>query len=173
MRGQRHKDLTENVTNLNLLHFNIVKQIVNYKVIRMKQIIRVICFLMVCVSAFAQTKTITLEVHQVIKNDGTVHISLSFSEEVYKKRKPDRSIQREPVDNIIRTEITVPTGDCVINVYQDRNGNGKCDNNLLGIPKEPVGISNWDGKGIPGNFNKHKVNINEETKTIIVNLHQL
>ena len=139
----------------------------------MKRIITVFFFLMVGISAFTQTKTITIEVHQVIKNGGTIHVSLSFSEETYKKRKPDRTIQCEPADTVIRTEITFPTGDCVINVYQDRNGNGKCDNNLLGIPKEPVGITNWNGKGVPGNFNKHKVNINEETKTIIVNLHQL
>ena len=134
-----------------------------------------ICLLAV-VSAFSQTKnvqTITVEVHQVIKNSGTVHISVSFSEEAYKKRKPDLMLQCEPVSRIIQEEITVPTGDCVINVYQDLNGNGKCDNNLLGIPKEPVGITNWDGKGPPGSFNKLKINITHTTQTIRIHLYQL
>jgi len=130
-------------------------------------------FLMVCIPAFTQTKTITIEVRQVIKNGGTIHISLSFSEETYKKHKPDRNIQLEPSDTVLKTEITVPTGDCVINVYQDRNGNGKCDNNLLGIPKEPVGITNWNGKGPPGNFDKLKVNITDTTQTIRIDLYQL
>lgn len=131
---------------------------------------------MVSVSVFSQTKqtqTVTVEVHQVVKNDGTVHISVSLSEEAYKKRIPDRSFQVSSTDNVVRKEITLPLGDCVINVYQDRNGNGKCDTNFLGIPKELVGISNWNGGGVPGNFNKHKVNINEKTQKIIINLYQL
>ena len=142
----------------------------------MKQVIAVIFFLIVGVSALAQArneKTITVEIHQVIKNGGTVHISVSLSEETYKKRIPDRTFQVSPTDNIVRMEITLPLGDCVINVYQDRNGNGKCDNNLLGIPKEPVGITNWNGKGPPGSFDKLKVNITDRTQTIRINLHQL
>ena len=139
----------------------------------MKRIITVFFFLMVSTLAFTQTKTISIEVRQVIKNGGTIHISLSFSEETYKKRKPDRTIQLEPTDTVIRTEIAVPTGDCVINVYQDRNGNGKCDNNILGIPKEPVGITNWNGKGPPSNFDKLKVNITGTTQTIRIDLYQL
>jgi len=139
----------------------------------MKRIITVFFFLMVSTLAFTQTKTISIEVRQVIKNGGTIHISLSFSEETYKKRKPDRNIQLEPADMVLRTEIAVPTGDCVINVYQDRNGNGKCDNNLLGIPKEPVGITNWNGKGPPSNFDRLKVNITDTTQTIRIDLYQL
>ena len=139
----------------------------------MKRIITVFFFLMVGTLAFTQTKTVSIEVRQVLKNGGTIHVSLSFSEETYKKRKPDRNIQLEPSDTVIKTEITVPTGDCVINVYQDRNGNGKCDNNLLGIPKEPVGITNWNGKGPPGSFDKLKVNITDTTQTIRIDLYQL
>ena len=138
-------------------------------------LVTIICFLMV-VPAFSQTKnvkTITVEVHQVIKNGGTVIVSVCCSEEAYKKRQPDLTIQCEPFGSIIRADVTVPTGDCVINVYQDRNGNGKCDNNLLGIPKEPVGITNWDGKGPPGSFNKLKINITHTTQTIRIHLYQL
>lgn len=142
----------------------------------MKQVILVIYFLGVSVCFFAQAKSeknTTVEVHQVIKNGGTVHISVSFSKETYKKRKPDKTFQSEPYGNTISVEIAVPTGDCVINVYQDRNGNGKCDENFLGIPKEPVGISNWDGKGVPGSFDKLKVSITDKTQIIRINLYQL
>ena len=139
----------------------------------MKRVITDIFFFILGVSAFAQSKSITVEIHQLIKNGGIVHISVSHSEEAYKKRKPDKTFHYEPVGNTINAEITVSIGDCVINVYQDRNGNGKCDNNLLGIPKEPVGISNWNGKGIPGSFDKLKVCITDNTQTIRINLHQL
>jgi len=142
----------------------------------MKQVITVFCFLMVSVLTFSQgknAKTITVEVHQVILNGGTVYVSASFSEDAYKKHKPDLMLPCEPVGSVVSAEITVPTGDCVINVYQDRNGNGKCDNNLFGIPKEPVGITNWDGKGVPGSFNKLKISISDQTPTIRIQLHQL
>ena len=141
-----------------------------------KKMFTVFCLLTITALTFSQTnlmQTIKVEAHHVIVNGGTVHISVSLSEEAYKKRKPDMTLQCEPVDNVVRTEITVPTWDCVINVYQDRNGNGKCDNNLLGIPKEPVGITNWDGKGVPGSFGKLKVGITPTTQTIRINLYQL
>ena len=131
---------------------------------------------MFTVPAFSQTgntKTITVEVQNVVVKGGTVYISVSLSEEAYKKRKPDKTSPFEPVGNVVRAEITVPTGDCVISVYQDRNGNGKMDNNLLGIPKEPVGITNWDGKVLPGSFSKLKVSITDKTQTIRITLHQL
>jgi uncharacterized protein (DUF2141 family) len=50
-------------------------------------------------------------------------------------------------------EINLPEGEYVINAYQDINNNDKVDLGLLFIPKEPVGITNYNG-GIPGNFNK-------------------
>ncbi len=130
----------------------------------------------VTISVFSQTsdeKTVIIEINNVIKNGGTLHISISLSEEVYKKRTPDRSFQVFPADSVVRKGIVLPLGTCVINVYQDRNENGKCDNNFIGIPKEPVGISNWNGKGVPGNFNKHKVDITNDAQTIIVNLYKL
>jgi len=54
---------------------------------------------------------------------------------------------------------------------QDTNNNGKMDTNFLGIPKEPSGISKWGGKGPPGNYKKHKVNLNT-TDTVKVELHK-
>jgi uncharacterized protein (DUF2141 family) len=36
----------------------------------------------------------------------------------------------------------IPYGEYCVKVYHDRNGNGKLDTNLLGIPKEPYGFSN-------------------------------
>ena len=145
----------------------------------MRVIIKMIAafrLLTIAVSSFAQTdsmKTVTVEIHQVTVNGGTVNISVSLSEESYKNRKPDIALQCEPADSVVRAEIALPTGYCVVNVYQDRNGNGKCDNNFIGIPKEPVGITNWDGKGVPGSFDKLKVGITPATQTIRINLYQL
>jgi uncharacterized protein (DUF2141 family) len=127
-------------------------------------------------SVFSQdnnSKIIVLEISNVIPNKGTVYVSILLSETACKQQLPDYTFQFNPSGYLIRTEIVVPLGDFVINVYQDLNGNGKCDSGLFGIPKEPVGITNWNGKGPPGNFNKHKINVNNTTETISVTLYQL
>jgi len=142
----------------------------------MKKMIIGFYLLTISALAFSQTdsaKTITVEVHNVIVNGGTVQISLFTSKEAYKKKQPDKTIKCEPVGSVIKAKIAVPAGDCVIDAYQDCNGNGKCDKNFVGSPKEPIGITNWDGKGIPGGFDKLKVCITEETKVISINLYQL
>jgi uncharacterized protein (DUF2141 family) len=64
-------------------------------------------------------------------------------------------------------------GECVISIYQDTNNNGKSDTGTLGIPEGPVGITNWDGKGPPGNYKKLKIVISYMTGTVVVNLYQL
>jgi uncharacterized protein (DUF2141 family) len=120
----------------------------------MKHIIVGLCFFIITNSTqvFSQTnnvKTIVVEIHNVTINGGTLYISSSFNETAYRRQSPNSTFQFEPTDSIIRAEITVLIGECVINVYQDLNGNGECDSGLFGIPKEPVGITNWDGRGLP------------------------
>jgi uncharacterized protein (DUF2141 family) len=36
----------------------------------------------------------------------------------------------------------LPAGNYAVSAYQDLNGNGKLDKNLVGIPSEPYGFSN-------------------------------
>jgi uncharacterized protein (DUF2141 family) len=143
--------------------------------------LRKVCFTLltvniITVSAFSQTngtKTVAVEVKNVVANGGTVHISAFYSENAYKKRTPDCTFQVSATGGIVRTEIEFPLGDCLLYVYQDINKNGKCDNNIIGIPKEPVGITNWNGKGHPSSFSKYKVTIDKATTTININLYQL
>ena len=47
----------------------------------------------------------------------------------------------------LRIEADLPPGTYAVSVYEDINGNQKLDRNLIGIPKEPVGVS--------GNPSKH------------------
>jgi uncharacterized protein (DUF2141 family) len=44
--------------------------------------------------------------------------------------------------------MNLPPGKFAILAYCDKNGNGKLDENLLGVPKEPYGFSN----GKPGQY---------------------
>lgn len=126
--------------------------------------------------AFSQTnnvRTITLEIRNVIVNSGMLHVSISLNEASYRSRSPDLAFVFAPISTIVKQEITLPIGECVINIYQDINRNGQLDTGLFGIPKEPVGISNWNGGGPPGNFRRHRINIEETTTIVVINLYQL
>ncbi len=79
----------------------------------------------------------------------------------------------DPVAGTLTAQVELPAGECVISAYQDTNGNGKLDNNLLGVPREPVAISRWNGRGIPGGFNRHKVAIDDDTQTESIDLYKL
>jgi uncharacterized protein (DUF2141 family) len=142
----------------------------------MKKIVIVLfCLIGINVVAFPQnnsTSTI-LEIRNATVNGGTLYVSICPSEESYKKQQPVMTYEFASISTIVRREINVPVGECVILVYQDTNNNGKSDTGFWGIPKEPVGITNWDGKGPPGNYKKLKIAISDMTGTVVVNLYQL
>ena len=148
-----------------------------YRGIKMKKIVLVFIFLYsIDLLAFSQmnnTRTIVLEIHNVTLNSGKLHVSISLSEASFRSRRPDLIFEFVPISTVVRQEINLPIGECAINVYQDINNNGKADTGLFGIPKEPVGISNWNGGGPPGNFRRHKINIYGTTTTVSINLYQL
>ncbi len=60
----------------------------------------------------------------------------------------------------------LPKGKYVIVVVQDRNKNGKVDRSAIGFPLEPIGLSNHreiGPKGGPPDFNKAKVDVDQDT----------
>jgi uncharacterized protein (DUF2141 family) len=122
--------------------------------------------------AFAQNG-FTLEVVEVKNNGGKLHISLFNSDQSFNERRIYYSLVKEADTETVYIPIDLPSGEYVFSMYQDSNGNGKLDSNFLGIPKEPFGFSNYNGKSAPGNFIKHKVIINEKTKRITIHLYKI
>ena len=112
---------------------------------------------------------IRIEIHNVLMNADKVYVGTYFNETAYKNQKQNMIIEIEPTNNIISTVINLPNGEYVLDAYQDTNNNGVLDFGLFNIPKEPIGITNYNG-GIPGNFNKHKVLVNNRTEFIRINL---
>jgi len=65
-------------------------------------------------------------------------------------REPLRSVRVVAVPETTYTVDGVPPGDVAVVVYVDENNNGYLDKNFIGIPKEPLGISNgYRPKGPP------------------------
>ena len=91
------------------------------------------------------------------KNSGTIVISIHDSSESFRKHIPYRNVELAVTGDKAVYHIRLKAGDYVFCVYHDVNGDGKLNTNAIGIPKEPFGFSNYDGKGPPGNFKKHKV----------------
>jgi len=69
-------------------------------------------------------------------------------------------------------EFLLPNGHYVITVIQDANNNKRLDFVLFGIPRELVGISNFNGKGLPSrNFERQKILIDKTMEKITINLY--
>jgi len=63
---------------------------------------------------------------------------------------------------------------CAINVYYDKNKNNELDTNWIGIPNEPVGITN-NAKGHfgPPSYDDSKVTITGEEQTFLIQLKEI
>ncbi|KAA2238323.1 DUF2141 domain-containing protein [Salinarimonas soli] len=64
----------------------------------------------------------------------------------------------------------VPAGPIAVAVYQDVNGNGQLDRNVIGIPSEPYGFSNDVGRIAIPTFARAQVRVDEPATTIPVRL---
>lgn len=57
----------------------------------------------------------------------------------------------------------VPAGQYALLVYHDENGNGQLDRNFIGIPKEPIGLSNGYRPKGPPSFSKAAFHLTHDT----------
>jgi uncharacterized protein (DUF2141 family) len=134
----------------------------------MKDMYLVLIYLfMPCIQNIYADVPLILEIQNVVINGGTIYFSIYSNEISYRNKEPYMTFQRNPIDTVISQEIRLPEGDYLMGAYQDSNGNGKLDNSIFGFPKEPVAMTNYDG-GIPGNFNKLKVRVDNTTAKIII-----
>ena len=111
----------------------------------------------------------TLEITGVNVNQGQIHVKIYSNERDYRNDIPYVSYVLESTSQIIIYTFDIIEGEYLIALFQDTNGNGRLDTNILGFPREPVGLSNYTG-GIPGGFNRHKIPINNNSNRITINL---
>lgn len=138
----------------------------------MKRIPLFITILIISVVASAQNTT-TLKINGVEKNGGTIYISIFNSESSFKAREAYLSFSLSADSETVFKDLNLPAGQYVFSIYQDGNKNGKLDSNLIGIPKEKFGFTNYDGKSTPGSFNRHKVEINQNKNEVEVTLFKI
>ncbi len=77
-----------------------------------------------------------------------------------------------PVDaQKLTVELDLPPGTYAVTVYEDLNSNHKLDHNLIGIPREPVGVSNNPPArlGAP-RFNESSFHLGVTSQAILINM---
>ena len=135
------------------------------KGILMKKIISL--FTLFLISTFAFSNEIKIKITNVKSKEGKVVMSIHSSKESFKNRISDKTLIMQAANDEIETTVNLPDGDFSFCVYQDVNSDGILNSKLIGIPKEPFGFSNYNGKSAPGNFEKHKVTINQDSELVI------
>ena len=116
--------------------------------------IRVICTLQLLIlvlgSSFAMAEGLTgiliVEISGLKEASGNVYIAVYDSDstwlgdEMVLARKV--SIADALEGDLVRTELLLPLGDYALSVFYDQDGDGKLNTNFIGMPKEPIALSN-------------------------------
>ena len=117
---------------------------------------------------FAQHYTLTVNITGINDIKGDIYTYLYTSEKGFPTDVSKAAKYRKV--KVTKKSLSVSfkdvaSGTYAVSVYQDVNSNGKMDTNFLGIPKEPIAVSN-NAKGSLGppkfddakfKFDKHKV----------------
>ena len=144
-----------------------MKKIFDFKKIVLLVLIQIICGIFLFAEETREEKKLTVQITNIASEDGQIILAIYNSSENYDKRIAFQEVKVKPEIDTVIFETNVPDGEYLVMLVHDINNNGKLDTTFIGMPKEPVGLSNYDGKGIPGKFKKHKFSVNENTEIII------
>ncbi|MDO5663986.1 MAG: DUF2141 domain-containing protein [Bacteroidia bacterium] len=110
----------------------------------MRKIVLLFCLLLAAFSAQAITQKITIHVAGIKEAKGNILIGVYDDPKNFAKVGRQIKLISVPADSeTIKVTITdLKEGEYAFTVLHDKNANGKCDYNLLGIPKESIAFSN-------------------------------
>jgi len=111
----------------------------------MKRIIFIMVFVLVSAVVFAQQYTLTISITGIKSIKGDIYVYLYTSEDGFpiEISKANRFKKYKVTKNSMTAHFkNLESGTYAVSVYQDIDTNGKINQNFLGIPKEPVGVSN-------------------------------
>ncbi len=100
--------------------------------------------------ATAQTGNISVHIHGIRNNNGTLRLGFYKSAEEFKNEKPAfiRAVEKTTMANkSVSAEFAVPVGTWGIALLDDENKNTKMDFRFM-MPKEGYGFSNYKHSGL-------------------------
>ncbi len=125
-------------------------------------LIQLVCSLSLAAENAIKENTVTINISKIESSEGQIILCIYDSSDNYDKRIAFQEFKITPEISNVTFETQLPDGEYLVMLVQDINDNGKLDTSFIGMPKEPVGLSNYDGKGIPGKFKKHKFSVTED-----------
>ncbi|MDY2840180.1 MAG: DUF2141 domain-containing protein [Treponema sp.] len=137
----------------------------------MKKLFLISLIVFLCEFLAAENFNVKLAISEIRNLEGKLYVDVINSRENFKNRISHKRIELNPTAETVDFSLELPAGEYVFSLYQDVNCNKKLDANVLGIPKEPYGFSNYDGKSIPNSFEKLKVAINKNETVLIKIVH--
>lgn len=117
-------------------------------------VVRIFCLLLISLASSASedpgsalNTTLRVEITGLQNAQGNIYLALYDSKDTWlgKETVLERKVaivQARSEDGIVTTELDLPSGEYALSVFHDTNDNGKLDANFIGIPKEPVAMSN-------------------------------
>lgn len=123
--------------------------------------------LLALLATMAQSANLSVRV-QDAPADGMLVIQVYDSPNAFGDfRDPAREIRTPTRADAVYRIDDVPSGEIAVLVYVDENENGLIDKNFIGIPKEPLGLSNrYRPKG-PPSFERASFRIPEDGTTVV------
>lgn len=92
------------------------------------------------------TGTVNLELAGLAKADGSVFIAVFDSSKTWLSENTFAGREVVIADalegDLVLVQLQLPPGEYALSIFYDRNGNGEMDTNFIGIPKEPIAMSN-------------------------------
>ena len=109
--------------------------------------------------------TLTVDFEITKYKTGKVYVAVYNSEDTFLKKPIKGSIIAIKNGKASAKIEGLETGDYAVSSFYDKNGNGKLDTNFLGIPKEPIAMSN-NAKGTfgPPKYKDAKFAVNNSTR---------
>lgn len=123
----------------------------------------------------AETAKVTLTVNNIQSDVGRLFVSVYDSKDTFlgEQKFLAQEVGLQGMQNgQVTLQLELPYGSYAISVHHDNNDNGEMDSNFIGIPKEPVGLSNGHvPKFGPPRFTKAMIEIArpEFSETIALN----
>jgi len=138
-----------------------------------KVILLFVLFVFFALNAAAQNVNVTIQVTNVTVNGGQIVGCVFFTAEAFRREEPSVYFIIPGNASTVSYSVSVPPGEYVITAFQDTNNNNSLDRNFLGVPREMIAISNYNGRGLPTqDFNRQKIPVNSSTPVISIGLYR-
>jgi uncharacterized protein (DUF2141 family) len=136
-----------------------------------KQLFQCVAAIMLAATSLAQAADLRVDVAGLANARGTVMVAV-FDSAGHFLKQPLRTAAVAAQAGKVQLLISdLAPGDYAVSLFQDENGNGKLDKNLVGMPIEPYGFSNDapSNDGPPG-FEQARVHVGAAGNVVTVSL---